>query len=173
MAQYTLLQFKNFRFPYNPRRFSVQGGKQMFCQFAPGMGDVVRQLGRRARTVTGEGEFFGTGARGQFEKLWALFLEQEDGLLALPATAPFYAYFSSLTLVGEAGENLLRYAFTFLESDREAGKHFEQGTRWTVAAGGEGIWLGAAGAGVSVAQLYRANPALYTGELREGMELRL
>ena len=116
MAQYTLLQFKNFRFPYNPRRFSVQGGKQMFCQFAPGMGDVVRQLGRRARTVTGEGEFFGTGARGQFEKLWALFLEQEDGLLALPATAPFYAYFSSLTLVGEAGENLLRYAFTFLES---------------------------------------------------------
>ncbi len=52
------------------------------------------------------------------------------------------------------------------------GKHFELGTRWTVAAG-VGIWLVAAGAGVSVAQLYRANPALYTGELREGMELRL
>ena len=77
-----------------------------------------------------------------------------------------------MTLVWEAGENLLRYAFTFLVSDRESGKHFEQGTRWTVAAG-EGIWQVAAGAGVSVAQLYRANPALYTGELREGMELRL
>ena len=172
MAQYTLLQFKNFRFPYNPRRFSVQGGKQMFCQFAPGMGDIVRQLGRRARTVTGEGEFFGAGARGQFEKLWALFLEQEDGLLALPATPPFYAYFTALTLVGEAGENLLRYSFTFLESDREAGKYFDQGTRWTVAAG-EGIWQVAAGAGVSVAKLYQNNPALYTGELREGMELKL
>lgn len=172
MAQYTLLQFRNFRFPYNPKRFSVQGGKQMFCPFAPGMGSIVRQLGRKARTVTGEGEFFGPNAREQFEKLWALFLEQEDGLLSLPAAAPFYAYFSSLTLTGEAGDNLLRYAFTFIESDRQTGTSFSQAALWTVGSG-ESIWQVAASAGVSVEDLYRANPQLYTGELREGMEIQV
>lgn len=172
MAAYSLLRYKNFQFPYNPSTFSVQGEKQLFHQFAPGMGSVVTDLGRTARTVTGQGEFFGSQAREQFEALWSVFLEKEDGILALPATQPFYAFFSSLVLTGEAGADVLRYQFTFVESDRSLSQAYGENSQVTAQAG-QTVWHLAQQTGVTVEQLYQENPALYAGGLQEGAQVKL
>ncbi|WP_040195911.1 hypothetical protein [Candidatus Soleaferrea massiliensis] len=109
------MQYKDYQFPHNPHRIQLYCGKQVQNTFSPILGDVVRVLGRRARTVKGEGVFFGKDRQEQFDGLYAVYAEQTPGSLQLPGLRPFSAFFIELELLCESGPQVLSYRFTFLE----------------------------------------------------------
>lgn len=109
------MQYKSYRFPHNPHRIQLYCGKQVQNTFSPLLGDVVQVLGRRARTVKGEGVFFGDDRQAQFDGLYEVYAEQTPGNLQLPGLEPFSAFFIELELLRESGPQVLSYRFTFLE----------------------------------------------------------
>lgn len=111
-----LLHYKNFLFPYNPRRLEITQQRQVTLYHCPAGGEVAQDLGRCCRTVQGEGAFFGAQAQAQLEQLQAVFALDGAGRLILPMLPEsMMAHFTRLEMIGEGSGEIIRYAFTFVE----------------------------------------------------------
>ncbi|MBC8570531.1 hypothetical protein [Zongyangia hominis] len=110
-----LMQFKSYVWPYNPQRVEITLGRDLRTRQARGFGTLVSDWGQTPARVEGEGEFFGSDCKEQFERLRRIFDEEGSGKLLLPSFRPVYAYFESLKLLGEGPLHTLRYGFVFTE----------------------------------------------------------
>ena len=87
----------------------------------------------------------------------AVYREADPGSLRLPGQLPFLAVMEKLQLIGAAGENLLKYAFSFVEW--ESGKAYS-GRGVHRAEEGESLWDYAYRFGRTVEELVEANPQI-------------
>ena len=113
----TVMEFKGYKFPYNPRKFTQSYNRHLVRIPIPGAQPRFQQLGAATLEVKGEGEFFGTDAVAQFERLEDIFAQGGSGMLLLPGGKTVEACFLTLEMVGEAGpgSGAVRYRFQFTE----------------------------------------------------------
>ena len=91
------MQFRNFTWPNEPSSLRVTSGTA-------------------ARTVTGEGVFFGETAYESLRTLEALLAQGGAGALTLPHVGTLQAVLTELEGGQEPRENFVRYRFTFVEA---------------------------------------------------------
>lgn len=110
------MQFRNFTWPNEPSSLRVTSRRRTALLEEPGGGWTVQELGAAARTVTGEGVFFGEGAYESLRALEALLVQGGAGTLTLPHEGTMQALFTELEAEQEPRENFVRYRFTFVEA---------------------------------------------------------
>lgn len=113
-----LMRFKTFVWPNNPKTIEVV--QEAVDSKAEGFLRIVR----------GQGEFFGHSAVKSYRALSDLLQDKTSGGLYLPGIGYFEAVFKGVSLMGEPGPYVLRYAFEFQEVARSFGgeadkKHYE------------------------------------------------
>lgn len=165
------MKFKSFLWRNNPTELTVRFARNVRETALPFAGSVSRDLGAARRRVTGKGFFVGEDCLAQFEALQGCFDSGGSGMLQLPGQKPFPAMLEELRLVGVAGENVVQYAFSFLEG--ESGGN-GAGRRIYPAQAGESLWDVAYRFGRDMEALVAANPQIRTiGALEEGEKVNL
>lgn len=129
--------FKGFTWQVNPTTLRLELGRNLRETALPYVGSRLEDLGKKKRRVSGEGYMIGKECMAQWQALGAAFAQGGAGYLQLPGQKPFLAVMEELKLLGEPGENALRYSFAFVESlgDEDAGEG-----RVFYAAAGESLW---------------------------------
>ncbi len=114
------LRFKGYELPYNPKSFSLKKERHILQLNSPLSGSVIQDLGFHARVLTGEGKFYGTDAKKQYDALYSLFEKGGSGVLHIPGQKPFHAYFASISASRVAGPDMISYTFKFIEDCQKA-----------------------------------------------------
>ncbi len=106
------LSYKTFVWPQNPESYREEWLREP--QYKTVDGEVFYTgMGPVRHIVTGSGCFWGKTAIEDFQRLAALFVEDEPGNLQHPLMGIRYCYFTDLELVQEPEEERVRYNFTF------------------------------------------------------------
>ena len=124
----------------------------------PFAGDVVWDMGYKARIVRGQGQFTGKNAMQEYSRLLAVYNEQGAGLLALPEQKPFAAFFTVLAVTGEAQPFGVSYSFEFVEDTKLRGRQTAAERILYIAAENDTLFSIAARHRVTVEQLLALNP---------------
>ena len=160
------MRFRDFTWRDNPVSLTVSNTRNVQSTDIPYGVSRSEELGRRRRTVTGEGYFSGESSLALWQALQEVFALPGPGLLQLPGVAPFWALMDSLELIGTQGKDLIRYSFSFVEWDSKEA-YLGSGTR--SAKAGESLWDYANRWGISIEALVEANPGIRDiCELQEG-----
>lgn len=170
MANLIGMSFKEFTWENNPTALSVSDARNVKETELPYAGTKMEDLGKRKRRVTGEGYFSGEDCWERWNALRGVYAQSGPGSLRLPGQEPFLAVMDSLKLIGAAGKNLVKYAFSFTECrSGEPG-----GAGVYPAAAGESLWDYAWRYGKTVEELTKANPDIRDiAFLEEGEEVRV
>lgn len=91
----------------------VADGRMIKTFYAPMAGEVVQDLGLRARVVSGQGEFRGQNRDEAFSVFYNLFRETGQDSLSLPGGKRMQAVFSKFVPVEHC--DCIRYDFEFTE----------------------------------------------------------
>ena len=110
------MRFRNFTWPNEPSSLRVTGRRRTAMLEEPGGGWTLQDLGTAARTVTGEGVFFGEAAYESLRTLETLLAQGGAGALTLPHVGTLQAVLTELEAEQEPRENFVRYRFTFVEA---------------------------------------------------------
>lgn len=137
------MRYKGQPLHHNPTTISVVQKKTLKKHTIPFAQDVLQDLGRLPREVTGEGELYGADCFLQYQNLLKLYLEPKSGPLSLPNIEPFMADFTLLTMTSEPKDNLISYRFVFTEdtaascpinrTDADSYTVMEGDTLWDIA----------------------------------------
>ncbi len=166
------MRFDSFEWTHNPCTVEVSHRRRMSQQNTAGGGSFVQGTGCDLKVIKGKGELAGETCLEEYERLCSLFERGHKGLLTLPFMKPFYAYFTDLSLVGEATPDLITYSFEFLEAENSEYSGKKDGTAYVKE--GETLFDIAYRAGVSVDELVHLNPQIKRpDELDMGQEVRL
>lgn len=157
MSNLMAMSYKTFFFRDNPVSLSVEEEKNVKEILLPFCEAGAEELGSKKRRVRGEGYLTGTDCWQQWNALQEVYREAGPGSLRLPGQLPFLAVMEKLQLIGAAGENLLKYAFSFVEW--ESGKAYS-GRGIHRAEEGESLWDYAYRFGRTVEELVEANPQI-------------
>ncbi len=153
------MSYKGFIFSVNPSVIKIRHSSRLARDQIPFGSDLVRDFGRMACEISGEGELIGADCTQQFERLRDVFLEGGPGLLLLPGLEPFYAFFEKLELLEEPSDELVRYGFVFCEDT--SAKHFEDSPKRShTASEGETLWDISFKYSVPVETLLDKNPGI-------------
>ncbi len=165
------MRFDSYEWKHNPLTVEVSFTRKMSRQNMPSFGGVVFPTGCDLRVVSGKGEFAGSDCLKRFEELSSLFEKGRKGLLTLPFTNPFYAYFTDLSLKGEATPDLITYTFEFTEAQSKALSRIQ---REYMPKKGETLFDVAYDFSVPLEELVRLNPQIKRpDELKIGEAVRL
>ncbi len=165
------MSFKDFIWPDNPVSLTVSGGRNVRETEIPYAGTRTVDMGAKKRRVTGEGYFTGETCWKLWNSLYAAYAQGGPGALRLPGQEPFLAVLDSLKLMGAAGKNLVKYAFSFTEF--RSGEEYK-GAGLHLASEGESLWDYAWRYGRTVEELTAANPDIADiACLRVGEEVRV
>lgn len=168
------MSYKGFVFAVNPSVIKIRHRARLVQNSVPFGADSVRNFGRKACEISGEGSFIGENCAEQFEKLREVFISGSSGLLLLPGLEPFYAFFEELQLLEEPSEELIKYSFVFCEDTSE--KHFESSPKMShTVIGGETLWDISYKYNVAVEKLLDNNPNIIRPDtlLKVGEVIRL
>ena len=152
-----VMSFHDFIWRNNPTSLTVSSERTVKETLLPYAGTETEDLGRQKRRVQGEGYFVGEDCWEQWNALHALYLQGGVGSLRLPGQHPFLAVLDSLKLIGVAGKDLIRYSFSFVESQGAADYRGKGVYR---AEQGESLWDHAWRWKRDIEELRRANPHL-------------
>ena len=165
------MSYKDFLFPQNPTELQIREERTVKEAALPLAGAALWDLGAKKRRVTGEGYFTGPDCWETWSRLRALFARGGPGALRLPGQEPFRAVLESLKLTGVSGKDLVKYAFTFVET--ESLPAFTGRGVYTARAG-ESLWDYARRFDRAVEDLLAANPQVRDlDDLPEGEEVRV
>lgn len=168
----TPMRYKDYTWPHNPTTYGVTWRRAVAGGKIPFGGSWMQDLGLRWRVMTGEGEFAGPGAYGEFLRLVEVFQDQSAGVLVHPLWPAVRAWFVELEAVEEPLPDYVRYRFTFWE---DAGTTTgalrelpaETGTLQSAPANtvytvkkGDTLWGISRRYGVALYDLIRANPGI-------------
>jgi hypothetical protein len=116
------MQFGEFVFKENPVKINVKYGRNLNRINVTGVGEIILNRGKAARTVEGEGVIVGYDALQRFNKLAVLFETSEEAkILVLPNGKAFWSHFSKLAMNGEGNVGKVRYSFEFVEDCTNGG----------------------------------------------------
>jgi len=111
------MKYKNYTWPYNPGTFSLSSERTIIQHKYPDVsGAELEDMGDGARIFSGEGEFFGSSAYSEFNKLKKVYDEGGVGKLVHPTWGTFNCVFSKLSLNQQPLPNYVSYSFEFVES---------------------------------------------------------
>lgn len=165
------MRFRDFTWRDNPTSLTVGDSRNLKETVLPYAGTRTEDLGRQKRKVTGEGYFSGEDCWDRWNALHKEYVRGGPGSLQLPGQEPFPAVMDSLKLLGAAGKNLVKYAFSFTECG--AVSEWDGGGVHRAKAG-ESLWDYSFRFGRSVEELRLANPQIRDiGRLSEGEEVRV
>lgn len=165
------MSFRGFTWKNNPTALTVSDGRNVKETTLPYAGTRAEDLGRQKRRVAGEGYFAGEDCWEQWNALRQVYSKGGPGSLRLPGQEPFLAVMDGLKLIGAAGKDLIKYAFSFLEV-KSAGEYDGAGVHRAKA--GETLWDHAWRYGRAVEELVRTNPDIRDiAALKEGEEVRI
>ena len=151
------MRFRNFTWRDNPVSLTVSNTRNVQSTDIPYGVSRSEEMGRRRRTVAGEGYFSGEGSMALWQALQEVFALPGPGLLQLPGVAPFWALMVSVEVIGAQGRDLIRYSFSFVEWDS---KEAYSGSGTRCAKAGESLWNYANQWGISMEVLVKANPGI-------------
>lgn len=110
------MQFGTFVWPNNPEKLTVKFRRNVEVKpTASGLWSVSNTA-RFGRVFSGEGVFYGADAYQSFRALCAYFYSGTKATLVHPQWDSAQAYLTELTVTEQAGENYLRYQFSFQEA---------------------------------------------------------
>ena len=107
------MQYKDFRFSYNPARLQVIHQRRTVEHDCPGYGAVTQVLGEAPRIIRGSGAFWGEQAMNEFEALHQVYCQQDAGMLLIPMYQPILAYFTQLQITGQGAS--VQFTFEFVQ----------------------------------------------------------
>lgn len=167
------MRFAGYTMRHNPAKLKIEDAARVVGILPPGADPDSLHLGRGLRAVRGEGELYGADCIAQYRELCSLYERGGKGLLSLPQMPPMTAYLKELRLTAEPQEDVLGFAFTFIEAqeDRSAvsGDAF-----YTVTQQGESLWDIAYAHDCGIDTLVRLNPQIeWIDELHPGEKVRL
>ena len=152
------MRFKSHTWNYNPEKIKILSQKEVVESIVPLSDNITQSLGRNARVVTGEGCIYGENCFEEFYSMWDVFRDNTPGVLSLPEFAVMNACFTSLSIIGEATDSLIKYNFTFTEvMDTSRDKSPET---VHIALEGESLWDIGYQYNISVEQLLELNTEL-------------
>lgn len=117
MAVYKM-QFRDYVFQNNPRVIRVSSENKVAVHFCPGKGDVLQNMGKRARIIQCEGCFWGgtlVAASAQLSRFEQAVKSGEYGALYIPGQQPMNAHLESLEWEASGDGRVIEYKMTFRE----------------------------------------------------------
>ena len=177
------MRFKEYVWPHNPRVYEIDYQKQLAVHGVPFGLYALQNMGRRQRVLRGEGEFAGSGAYTEFQRLATVFYGDTPGTLVHPVWVTTTAYFVHLALRQEPTRDFVSYEFEFWECCDTYDSKLEivsapasdsaqtaPEERYYTAVWGDTMWGIAVRNGMTLSQLLALNPQvrnpniLYVGD---------
>ncbi|MGN1138173.1 MAG: LysM peptidoglycan-binding domain-containing protein [Ruminococcus sp.] len=166
------MRYKGYSFKHNPENLKVTKENNIQQQIIPKGNNVIQDMGTKARVVTGTGKLFGDDCLSQYYELVDIQKQGDSGVLSLPDTMPFYAYFKKIELVCEPTDKLVTYSFEFVEDTAKSDTVSNQSFHYV--SDGETLWDISYMYNVSVEQLVSLNPQVKRiDELVKGGKIRI
>lgn len=151
------MSYKDFIFPVNPSIIKISHTRKTNQQKIPYGNNIVSDMGKNCRVISGEGEFYGGDCIGTFLRLKEVFESGGGGMLYIPAEKPVYAVFNSLNVIAEDIQDVVKYSFEFTESfEKSADTEFLT----CIADGKSSLWDIAYRYGRNVENLLKLNPSV-------------
>jgi hypothetical protein len=166
------MRYKGYSWSHNPKTLKVSTEDEIKEQVILENNSFVRKLGNKGRVITGTGQLYGEDCIKQYEALLKLQSKEGSGILSLPDTLPFYAFFKSIELACDPTPEVVTYNFEFIEdlSKTSAG----QRKIYHSALSEETLWDIAYAYNIDIEKLVELNPRLKrVDELSEGEQVRI
>jgi LysM repeat protein len=154
-----LMQYKDYLWENNPEKIEIIQMKNIKDLIIPDVGDIIQDMGLKARVVRGDGIFFKEGRFESFVRLSEVFKEQTSGELIVPGFVPMKAFFVSLKLEGSTAK-YLRYSFEFKEESRRTEINEVMERKYYEVLENESLWQIARKTRIDVAVLVGLNPEI-------------
>lgn len=166
------IRFKGYEWECNPEKLKVSNEENLNEQKMPRGSSIAVKRSSKCRVITGEGIITGYDCLNKFNEILKLQRSDESGILTLPGTKPFYAYFRKLELLCEPIPDTICYRFEFVE-DSEKNYVHKKAVYHTVLSG-ESLWDVSFNFGVEIETLVKLNPDIKrVDELAEGSRVRI
>lgn len=166
------MRYKGFSWVHNPMTLKVTKEQVLREQYIPYGNSAVQDMGVKSRIVSGTGQLYGKDCLEMYNQLLKLQSLEGSGILSLPDTKPFYAFFKSIELACEPKPELVTYNFVFVE-DLSAQKNDAQPYYHTVQYL-QTLWDIAYEYGVDIDTLVGLNPQIKRiDELEAGERVRV
>lgn len=166
-----VMRFRNLTWRFNPHTVKISSKTDTSENHIPFGNNITESFGRNVRTVTGEGYLCGEDCFSQYRDLWKLYKENVSGILSLPEFLVMKAYFSSIEIIGEPSDNLIRYIFTFTEVIEDKSDPLDTSC---VALKNQSLWDISYIYNISVEELLALNTNLkHPFDLAEGQVIKL
>lgn len=151
------MSFRDFVFPINPSFIRIFHSRKISRQKIPFGNNAVTDMGKNGRTISGEGEFCGENCIEDFERLKKVFETGGGGMLYIPSQKPIYAVFSSLELLAQDINGVIKYSFEFTESfEKSLNEHCTD----IISDGKSSLWDISYRYSVRIEELLRLNPSV-------------
>lgn len=169
----SMMRFKGYSLEHNPETLKISSDKNIARQSVIQGKSVVRETGANGRVITGEGKIYGENCIYKFLKLFKLKEEGGSGILSIPDTKPFYAFFSSLEFAADPTPELITYKFVFRE-DCSKPDTLLSVEKYYVTDSGEDLWDVSYRFKIPAETLLSLNPDIKRAdEIAEGTRLKI
>ena len=166
------IRFKGYEWEHNPETLKVVNDNNIREQDLPLGSSISRYYSAKCRKVSGKGKLVGNECLVKFNELVKLQGQSESGILTLPSTKPFYAYFKKLELLCEPSPNVITYSFEFIEDCEK--NHTDKEPYFHTVMGDETLWDISYKYGVNIETLVSLNPEIKrVDELSEGLKVKI
>lgn len=151
------MSFGNYEWKINPFKIEVVSGVQKNSLSFPFGNAKVQSVCKKSTVYRGTGEFSGSDCLLQYRELEKLFERGRKEILCVPDMPAVYAWFTSLSLVGDATEDLLRYSFEFVQAEASFGAGMQ---KYHICKEGETLYDIAFDYGTEMEKLAQLNPCI-------------
>lgn len=167
------IRFDGYTFPHNPSKLRVDNIANINKAVSPFVVPDSRNLGVGLWTVQGEGELYGSDCLEQYNRLRAVYERACAGVLSMPHMPSMYAYLRELRMTAEPVDDVLKYAFSFIQT-KGKGSPVSSERYYTVQDDGESLWDISYANGKTIDELVELNPQVkYIDDLTQGERVRL
>ena len=109
------IRFKGYSWVHNPKILKISKEQNLREHHIPFGKSALQDLGGKARIISGTGQLIGEDCIDQYNQLVALHSKEGSGILSLPDTKPYYAFFKSIELACDPTPQVVTYNFVFVE----------------------------------------------------------
>lgn len=151
------MRFKGFDWSHNPKKLSIKNNRKTVTVSYPYSYAETEEMFKQCCVISGEGELYGEDCVKQFNRLNGLFSEKGAGVLSIGGMPSAEAYFTKLELLCEPKENVISYAFEFVQSS--SAKKAGTGVNYHIVKAEETLWDIAYIYNTAVERLLELNPS--------------
>lgn len=151
-----LMRFQDYTWKHNPKAIQVACRREIKEWKLPGQGNLCRTWVRESGSSQERGNCSGKIASFSSGR-WRLCANRRNRLLILPDSTGFEASLVSLTMVGQAGPDIVGYRFEFWEQVGKGIPVLREGKDYHIVQEGETLWDISKLYGISISELARRN----------------